>query len=171
MPQPPPTPVPDQGTGWGLLFLLLDLYGTVALLGVGTGVTLVLRRFDRRVPTALRYLVVAAFLGAFGLAGFTVLVAATAERHDVVALLLAAVFVPPTLVGLRRRNTVPGRGALLAHVATTWCFPFLVGFGVLAGIGTQVSGVPPAVIGALATGIVVVGTVLVDRLFPDAPGD
>lgn len=169
MTQPSPTPVPDHGTGWGLLLLFVALYGVVSLLGLGTVVAVALGRFDRRVPRALQYPVVAVLLGALGVSGFIVLVAAAARRYDVVALLLLVVFLPLTLVVLRRRGAADGRLALLAHAALAWSVPFLVGFGVVAVGGSPGGGVPPVVTGAVAVIVVVAGTVGIDHL-PVLPG-
>ena len=66
-----PTPVPDHGTGWGLLFLFLALYGLVGVVGLGTVVAMSLHRFERRTPTLLRYLLVVVLLGSLAVAGFT----------------------------------------------------------------------------------------------------
>lgn len=169
MTQASPTPVPDHGTGWGLLLLFLWLYGTVALLGAGTVVAIVTDRLGRRVPRSLHYLLVAVLLGALGLAGFTIAVAARAGTYDVVALLLLIVFLPLSLVVRRHRGSSRGHLAVLARGAMAWSIPFLVGFGVIALAGTRGEGIPPAVTGVVAVSIVVGGTVVVDRL-PSLPG-
>lgn len=170
MMQPSPTPVPDHGTGWGLLFLFVGLYGIVALLGGGTVVAIALDRLERPIPTTLQYLAVAVLFGALGVSGFIVLVAASARRYDVVALLLLVVFLPLALVVLRRRGTARGRVAIFARAAMAWSLPFLVGFGVVAGAGTQGGSIPPEVAGVVAVSIVVAGTMFVERLsfVPDA---
>lgn len=169
MTQTTPTPLPDHGTGWGLLFLFLDLYGIVGLLGVGTIVTIALTQFDRRVPKVLQYLLVTVLLLALGLSGFIILVATTAQRYNVVALLLLIVFLPLTLSVLSRCGGNGGRLATLTHAALTWSLPFLVGFGVIAVVGTQSGGTSPEFAGGLAVAIVVAGTVFIERLpmFPD----
>lgn len=167
--QSPPTPVPDHGTGWGLLFLFIDLYAIVALLGVGAVVAIAITRFDRQIPKALHYLLVAVLLLALGLSGIIVLLATTAQRYDVVALLLLIVFLPLTLSVRRHRGRGRGRLAALTRAAIAWSLPFLVGFGVLAFVDTQSGGYSPAVAGVVAVSIVVAGTMLVERLpfFPD----
>lgn len=164
MMQASPTPVPDHGTGWGLLLLLVTLYGVVGVLGVATAGTFVARRFDGRLPPWLQYLVAGVLLVAVGVSGFTVLVAATGRLYDVVALLLLVVGLPLALVVLRRRRQVRGRLTLLAHAAMAWSLPFLVGFGVVAFVGRQGGPVSPVAAGALAVLTVVGGTVVVDRL-------
>lgn len=164
MTQPSPTPVPDHGTGWGLLFLFVTLYGVVALLGIGTIVALAADRVGRRMPPLLQYLVVTVLLGALGVSGFIVLVAASAGQYDIVALLLLLVVLPLALVVLRRRRTARGRVALLAGAARAWSLPFLAGVGVLAVAGTLGGGVSPEASGAVAVIVVVAGTVGIDRL-------
>lgn len=164
MTQPAPTPVPDHGTGWGLLALLVGLYGVVGLLGLGTMAALALHRFDRRVPKLLQYLAVAVLFGALGLAGFTALAAASARRFDVVALLLLVVFLPLAYVVVRRRGTGHGRVAVLSRAAMAWSLPFLVGFGLIAFVGARGGPVPPVAAGVLAVVVVVAGTTGVERL-------
>lgn len=158
------TPVPDHGTGWGLLFLFVALYGVVAVLGAGTLAAFALRRFDRERPRPLRYLVVALLLGALAVAGFTVLVAAAAGRWGVVALLLLVVFLPLGGVAAGARGADRDRLESLAHAATAWSLPFLAGFGALAFVGTRGGPVSPAVAGAVAVAVVLVGTAAGDRL-------
>lgn len=172
MTQPTPTSVPDHGTGWGLLLLFAALYGVVALLGVGTVAAAALHYADRPLPAALEYLVTVVFLGALGVAGFALLVAATAGMYDVVALLALVAGLPPALVVGRRRGSGSPLVARLAHAAMTWSLPFLLGFAVVAFAGTAGGGVPPAVTGALAVLVAVGGTVLVDRssVLPDPAG-
>lgn len=162
--QPTPSPVPDHGTGWGLLVLFIDLYGIVALLGIGAILAMVAQRFDRSIPPPADYLVVAVLLGALGVSGFVVLVAIEAGRYDVVALLALAVFFPLSLLVLLRRQTGSGLVTLLCHAALVWSLPFLVGFGVLAVAGSPGERIPPAVTGGLVVTIVVAGSLLVDRL-------
>lgn len=164
MTQPSPTPVPDHGTGWGLLLLFINLYGMVALLGFGTVVAIALNHFDRRIPSPVQYLLAAVLLGALGLSGFIVLVAATAQRYDVVALMFLIVFLPPTLVVIRSRGTVRGRSAIFARAAMAWSLPFLVGFGMIGFVGTRLGGLSPAVTGLVAVIIVVAGTMFVEHL-------
>lgn len=156
------TPVPDHGTGWGLLFLFVALYGVVAVLGAGTVAAVTLTRLDRRQPRVLRYLLVATLLGALALAGFTLLVAAAAGRYEVVALLLLVVFLPLGGVAVRARGEARGRLGVLARAATAWSLPFLAGFGVLAFVGSRTGPVSPGVAGAVA--VVLVGTAAADRL-------
>lgn len=167
--QPTPTPVPDHGTEWGLLFLLVDLYGFVALLGAGTVVAVALCAFDRPVPKPLQYLLVAGLVGALALAGFVLLVAATDGRFDAVALLLFIVFLPLALSVSRRRGTGSGRLDTLAHAAMAWSIPALVGFGVVAFGGTRAHWLSPAMAGVLAVVIVVAGTIGIEHLpfFPE----
>lgn len=169
MTQPTPTPVPDHGTGWGLLFLFIYLFGVVALLGVGTVVAIVITQFDRRIPKALHYVVAAVLLLALGLSGFIIVVAGTAQRYDVVALLLLIVVLPLTLIILLRRGRIRSRLALLTHAAMAWSLPFLTGFGVIAFVGTQSGGFSPEIAGVLAVIIVVAGAILIEHLpfFPD----
>lgn len=169
MTQPTPTPLPNHGTGWGLLFLFIYLYGIGALLGIGTMAVIALTQFERRVPKILQYLVVVALLGALGLSGFISLVAGTTGRYDVVALILLTVFLPLTLKVLFRRRRNGGRLAILTHAALAWSLPFLVGFGVIAVVGTSSGGISPEFASILAVIIVVTGTVLIGRLpiFPD----
>lgn len=162
--QPSTTPVPDHGTGWGLLLLFVGLYGTVGLLGVGTVVAFVIHRLDRRFPRPLEYLLVAVLLGALGFAGFALLVAARAGRYDVVGLLLLVVFLPLAYVTLRRRGTTRRRVAILSSAAMAWSLPFLIGFGVVAFVGTQGDAISPVVTGAVAVVVVVAGTVGIERL-------
>lgn len=164
MTQPTPTPVPDHGTGWGLLVLFIYLYGSVALLGVGTVVAIVMTQFDRSIPKALHYLEVAVLFLTLGLSGFIIVVAGTAQRYDVVALLLLIVVLPLTLFVLRHRGSIQSRLALLAHAAFVWSLPFLVGFGVIAFLGTQSGSLSPEIAGVLAVIIVVTGTILIERL-------
>lgn len=168
--QPTPTPLPDHGTGWGLLFLLVDLYGIVTLLGVGTVVVIALDHLGREIPTSLQYLVLAVLLGALGVAGFIVLVAVRASRYDVVALLLLAVFLPLTLVVLRRRERTAGRVATVTRAAFAWSLPFLAGFGVIAFGGTVAQGIPPELTGTVGVSIVIAGTIVLDSstIIPDA---
>lgn len=170
MTQPTPTPIPDHGTGWGLLVLFLNLYGIVALLGVGTIVVLTMNQFDRQIPKILHYLLVAVLLVSLVLSGFITLVAGTAQRYDVVALLLLIVFLPLTLSVLYWRGRVRDWVVILTHAAIAWSLPFLVGFGVIAFIGTRTRGISPEIAAVLAVIIVVTGTLLIERLpfFPDS---
>lgn len=161
--QPSTTPVPDHGTGWGLLLLFVYLYGAVAILGLATIVATALQYVDRDVPRPLDYLSVALLLGALGISLFTLLVAARAQLYDVLGLLLLVVFLPLGYVVVRRRGTDVSRLAITAHAALVWSLPFLVGFGVIAVGGTVAGGLPPEVTGPLAVIIVVVGTVILDR--------
>lgn len=167
--QPTPTPLPGHGTGWGLLFLLVDLYGIVALLGVGTVVAIALNHIDREIPATLQYLVLAVLLGGLGVAGFIVLVAGRAGRYDVVALLVLAVFVPLSLVLVRRRGRRVGHVATVTRAAWAWSLPFLAGFGVIAFGGTVSQDIPPEVTGTVGVGIVVAGTIVLDSstIIPD----
>lgn len=164
MTQPSPTPLPDHGTGWGLLLLFVNLYGLVALLGFGTVVAIALDRFDRRVPRTLVYLVVGVLLVTVGLAAFVVVVAATSGRYDVVALVLGVVFLPLAVAVLGRRGNGRRRLAVLARAAMVWSLPFLVGFGVVAFVDAQSSGIPRAVTGTVAVIVAVAGTMGVERL-------
>lgn len=164
MTQPTPTPVPDHGTGWGLLFLFINLYGIVALLGVGTVVAFALNHVDRRIPTTFLYLMGVVLLGAVSLSGFIVLLAGTAGRYDVVVLIVLIVFLPLTRVVLRLRGKVRRHVAILTCAAMAWSIPFLVGFGVVAFVGTAGGGITPAVAGVLAVIIVVAGTSMLDHL-------
>lgn len=119
-------------------------------------------------PTCL---LVATLLGALGLAGFSLVVAAAAQRWDVVVLLLCIVVFPVALVGHRRRDSTQGRAAVIAYAAMVWSLPFLLGFGVIAFVGTQGNSPSRAVTGFVAVSIVVSGTMLVDRLaVVPAPG-
>lgn len=158
------TPLPDHGSEWGLAVLLLDLYGLVALLGVGTLVAIALTRVDRSVPTVLQYLLGGLLVASLGFAGILGLLAAAAGRFDLVAVLALAVYLPPMLVVLRRRGTVGGRLRALTAAAMAWSLPFMLGFGVLAAVGGVVRGVPPALSGVVAVVIVIVGTLAVDSL-------
>ncbi len=79
---------------------------------------------------------VAGLLIAIGLEGFIILVAGTTRQYDVVALLILPVFLPLVLVIFRRRERVRDRLALLTHAVMVWSFPFLIGFGVIAFVGT-----------------------------------
>lgn len=173
MTQTTPRPLPDQGTGWGHLLRFGALVGVVAFLGAGAIVSVVLQRFDGRVPAPLQYLVVVVLLGAVGVSVFTVLVAATAGMYHVVALLVGLVFVPLSIVVLRRRGSSGRHLATLTHAAVAWSLPFLAGVGVVAFIGSRGGGVPPAIAGVLAVVIVVSGTILVDHLsvLPDRDGE
>lgn len=171
MMQQTPSPVPDHGTGWGLLFLFVALYAVVAVLGAGTLLAFALRRFDREVPRTLRYLVVAPLFGALLVSGFAVLVAATAGRWDVVGLLALVVFLPLAVAGGRSRGPDHGWVEVLSHAGLAWSLPFLAGFGVIAFVGTRGGPVTPEAAGVIAAVVVLAGTVVVERLpfFPD-PG-
>lgn len=167
--QSSPTPVPDHGTGWGLLFLFIYLYGAVTLLGIGAIVAFGLHQFGRRIPAALQYLMGIVLLGAVGIGGFIVLVAATAQMYDVVALVLLIVFVPLTLVILHGHRRSNSQLAIIIHAAMAWSLPFLIGFGIVAFVGSRGSGISPVVAGVVAVVIVVGGTIILDRLsvYPD----
>lgn len=159
-----PTPLPDHGSEWGLAFLLLDLYGLVALVGVGTVVAFALTRFDRSVPPVVQYLFGGLLVASLGLAGFITLVAAAAGRFDLVGLLALAVYLPPLLVVRRRRGSTGGHLRALTAAGMAWSLPFLLGFGVLGAVGSVARGVPPALAGVAGVVIVVVGTLAVDSL-------
>lgn len=163
MTQPSPTPVPDHGTGWGLLFLFAYLYGSVAILGVLTSLAIVLRYFNKRVPQPLQYLSVVILLGALGISLFTLLVAGTAQMYNIVGLLVLIVFLPLAYVVVRRHRTDGSRLAIITHAAMVWSIPFLVGFGVIGFVGILATNIPPAVTGLLAVSIVVAGTILLER--------
>lgn len=163
MTQPSPTPVPDHGTGWGLLLLFAYLYGIVGILGSLTIVTIGLRYINKRVPQPLQYLSVVVLLGALGLSGFVLLVAATAKMYEVVGLLLLIVVTPLAYVMVTQRGTKSSRLTIITHAGMVWSIPFLVGFGVIA-LGSNLAGnIPPEVTGLVAVIIVVVGTIVLDR--------
>lgn len=161
--QPSPTPVPDHGTGWGLLLLFSSLYGIVALLWVLTIIAIALRYVTERVPQPLQYLAVVTLLGALGVSLFTLLVAATAQLYDVVGGVVLLVFVPLAYVVDSRRGTDVSRLAVITHAALVWSIPFLVGVGMIAVVATLASTIPPAVTGLAAVAIVLAGTILLDR--------
>lgn len=163
MTQSSPTPVPDHGTGWGLLLLFAYLYGIVGILGVVTMVGIGLRYINNRVPQPLRYLSVIVLVGAVGVAVFILLVAATAQMYDVVALLLLIVFLPLAYVVVLRRRTDDSYLAIITHAGMVWSIPFLVGFGVIAFVSNLAGNIPPTVTGVLAVIIVVAGTIVLDR--------
>lgn len=161
--QPSTTPVPDHGTGWGLLFLFSSLYASVAILGVLTLSAIALQYFNRRVPQLLEYFSVVMLLGALGISLFTLLVAVTAQMSNIVGILLLTVFLPLAYVMVRRRGADGSRSAIITSAAMVWSIPFLVGFGVIAFAGTLVDPIPSAVTGLIAVIIVVAGTILVER--------
>lgn len=163
MTQPSPTPVPDHGTGWGLLLLFSYLYVVVGILGILTISAIALRYFNRRVPQLLNYFSVVILFGALGISLFTLLVTATAQMYDIVGLLLLIVFLPLAYVVVRRRETDSSRLAIITHAAMVWSLPFLVGFGVIAFLGTLASNIPPTVTGLIAVIIVVAGTIILER--------
>lgn len=140
------TPLPDHGSEWGLgfLLLLLDLYGLVVLLGVGTVVAIALTRFDRRIPTVLEYLLGGLLVASLGFSGIVGPVVATVGRFDLVAVIALGVHLPPLLVALRRRAADGGRPRVLATAAMAWSFPFLLGFGMIGGIVCVARGVRTA---------------------------
>lgn len=158
-----PTPVPDHGTGWGLLFLFIYLYGVVSLLGVGTIVAYGLIQLDRQIPGAFQYLVGVVLFAAIGLAGFIVLVGATAGMYDVVAIVLLTVGLPLAFVMIRGRRRARSRLALMTRAGIAWSLPFLAGFGVVAFSGVQGRWISPLVAGVVAVLIVVAGTIIVDH--------
>jgi len=169
--QTSPTPVPDHGTGWGLLLLFSWLYGLAVLLGVGTVGVLLFSYVERETPSVLYYAVLAALLAILVVAGFTTLVALTAGRYDTVVLLVLIVFLPLSFSGVRRRGTDRQTVRRLAHAAMVWSLPFLLGFGITAVVTTTASGIPPIATGVTAAAIVLPGTVGLDRLLFDLNGD
>lgn len=163
MTQPSPTPVPDHGTGWGLLMLFSLVYGIVVVLGAVTVLALAMRYFNKRFPKALEYLSLGLLVGALAVSVFTALVAARAQRFDVVGLFLVIVFLPLAYVITSRYGTERSRLAVATHAALAWSLPFVAGFGVIAFGGTQVSGVPPVVSGIVGAVIVLAGTIMAER--------
>lgn len=161
--QPSPTPVPDHGTGWGLLMLFAFLFVIVALLGALTGLSLAMRYFNKRFPKPLAYFSVLLLVGAAAISGFMMLVAARAQRYDVLGLIVFIVFLPLTYVIAKRIQIDPDSLTVIRQAALAWSLPFLTGFGVIAFTGTLFSGIPQMVTGIVAGFIVNTGTVFSER--------
>lgn len=90
--QATPTPHPNHPIGLALaLLLLLDLYGLVALRGVGTVVSIALSLFGRRIPTILQYLLAGLLVASLGFAAFVLVLATSAGRFGFVAVIALGV--------------------------------------------------------------------------------
>lgn len=161
--QPSPTPVPDHGTGWGLLMLFGFLFAIAALLGAVMVLGLATRHFKKRFPKPLEYFSVLLLLGVIAISGFTMLVAARAQRYDVVGLILIIVFIPLAYVIAIRFETDTDGLTIVRKAALTWSLPFLAGFGIIAFTGILFSEIPRVVIAVVAVVLVSTGTVMIER--------